>query len=482
MTDDRPAGGADGADDPSEDERAARLAALLSVDIALPARGHVPEGSGAGVDETFRAFPAAERGDAAPEPVDTPLVPAPERGPRPEEVESAGGDAAPSGKAAPAPPADRGWRNAAWFGALAVLIIAGMVLAYVGSEIVRDSTEGEIVSQEIDPSSPGYEALVEATPTLVLFHESGEGLESVTVLTLPDPAGSGGGVILVPSRTVVDLPIFGEGPVEIAYDLGDPRVGAEGVGLLLGAAMSERVVVDDARWADLVGPVAPVILENPNELEVDGEVRFPLGRIALGPEDVGPYLSATVEGESDLARLFRHQLFWEAWLSAVRSDGSLGAVPGEVESGIGRFVRTIAAGDAIIETLPVDPAVEGAHGDEPAFLPDGPAVAGLVRTLVPFPVAPAPGLRARVRVLNGTRDLDEAASVAADLTPAGVQIVLVGNAASLDIEETTVSYSGDEYRDDAERIVEILGVGEVVEDDRPSDAVDITVTLGADHD
>ena len=480
MTDDRPVGGADGTDDPSEEERAARLAALLSVDIALPARGRVPDGSAADVDETFRAFPAAERGEAGPEPVDTPLVPAAEHEPQSHAVEPDGG---PVPGADPVPPrADRGWRNAAWFGALAVLIVSGIVLAYVGSEIVRDSTEGEIVSQETDPSSPGYEALVEATPTLVLFHDSGEGLEAVTVLTLPDPAGSGGGVILVPSRTVVDLPIFGEGPVEIAYDLGDPRVGAEGVGLLLGAAMSERVVVDDARWADLVEPVAPITLENPNELEIDGEVRFPLGRISLAAEDVGPYLSATVEGESDLARLFRHQLFWEAWLSAVRADGSLGAVPGEVESGIGRFVRTIAAGDAIVETLPVDPAVEGAHGDEPAFLPDGPAIAGLVRTLVPFPVAPAPGLRARVRVLNGTSDIGEASSVAADLTPAGVQIVLVGNATSLDIEETTVSYSGDEYRDDAEQIVEILGVGEVVEDDRPSDAVDITVTLGADHD
>ena len=437
MTDDRPAGGADGTDDPSQEERAARLAALLSVDIALPARGHAPEGS-ADLDETFRAFPAAERDDGATEPVDTPLVPAPETAPQPAGVEPSAdepsADRAPTADAPPEPRTDRRWGNVAWFGALAVLIVSGIVLAYVGSEIVRDSTEGEIVSQETDPSAPGYEALVEATPTLVLFHDSGEGLEAITVLTLPDPAGSGGGVILVPSRTVVDLPIFGEGPVEIAYDLGDPRVGAEGVGLLLGAAMSERVVVDDARWADLVAPVAPITLENPNELEVDGEVRFPLGRISLAPEDVGPYLSATVEGESDLARLFRHQLFWEAWLSAVRADGSLGAVPGEVESGIGRFVRTIAAGEAIVETLPVDPAVEGAHGDETAFVPDGPAVAGLVRTLVPFPVAPAPGLRARVRVLNGTSDVGEAPSVAADLTPAGVQIVLVGNATSLDIE------------------------------------------------
>lgn len=481
MTDDRPAGGADGTDDPSEEERAARLAALLSVDIALPARGHVPDGSGAGVDETFRAFPTAERDEAASEPVDTPLVPDPEPKPHPADLAPAP-DVGPIVDAVAAPRTERGWTDAAWFGGLAVLIVAGIVLAYVGSEIVRDSTEGEIVSQETDPSSPGYEALVEATPTLVLFHDSGEGLEAVTVLTLPDPAGSGGGVVLVPTRTVVDLPIFGEGPVEIAYDLGDPRVGAEGVGLLLGAAMSERVVVDDARWADLVGPVAPITLENPNELEIDGEVRFPLGRISLAADEVGPYLSATVEGESDLARLFRHRLFWEAWLSAVRADGSLGAVPGEVESGIGRFVRTIAAGDAIVETLPVDPAVEGAHGDEPAFLPDGPAVAGLVRTLVPFPVAPAPGLRARVRVLNGTTEIGEASSVAADLTPAGVQIVLVGNATSLDTEQTTVSYSGDEYRDDAERIVEILGVGDVVEEDRPSDAVDITVTLGADHD
>jgi hypothetical protein len=105
----------------------------------------------------------------------------------------------------------------------------------------------------------------------------------------------------------------------------------------------------------------------------------------------------------------------------------------------------------------------------------------LVARLIPFPVSPSPGARARARVLNGTPDTTLAASAASSLPPAGVEVIIVGNASSFDVEETTIAYFGDDFRDEAEAVADILGVGEVVEDERPSDAVDITVTLGADY-
>lgn len=456
MTEQRPAGGPDGAVGAS-DQRAERLAALLSVDISRI--------------ETARGLLRART-------VPSPAEPA---GAREEEAGGEPPDGGPDGTASRTPGAMvPPWRTAVSFGVLFALIAAGVGLAYAGTRILRDSTEGEAVAQVTDPAAPGFEALVEATPTMVLFHDRGDGLDSITVLTLPDPDGVGGGVILVPRRTVVELPVFGQNPVEVAYDLGDVRVGAEGVGLLLGAAMGESQVLDDERWATLVDPVAPLVIDNPNPLEIDGELAFPVGEIELRAQDVGPYLAASEDGESDLARLFRHRLVWEAWLDAVAADGSTGAVPGEIESGIGRFVRAIAAGEAIIETLPVEPA-SAPFGEETAFVAEGEAVTGLVRTLVPFPLSPAPGLRARTRVLNGTADTSRAMAVAADLTPAGIEVVLVGNAQELDAAETTVRYLGDEFRDEAERIVDLLGVGEVLVEDRPSDVVDITVTLGADY-
>ncbi len=305
--------------------------------------------------------------------------------------------------------------------------------------------------------------------------------DSITVLTLPDPNGGGGGVVTIPTRTVTEVPIFGLSPVALAYNFGNSQVATEVVGALIGTGLRDSAVVDAQRWADLVAPVAPLTLDNPNELVVDGQVRFPVGPITLQPEDVGPYLQARVDGESDLARLYRQQLFWKAWLDAVAADGTPAAVPGELDSGIGRFVRSIAAGRRVIETFPVKPAAEGRFGDEEAFLPQPDDDAALMNRLVPFPVSPAPGARARLRLLDGTTDTSRAAKVAAALPPAGVQVVLIGNATSLDQETTTVRYAGAEFRDEARAVVDILGVGEVTEDTRPSEAADITVTLGADY-
>ena len=213
------------------------------------------------------------------------------------------------------------------------LIVSGVALAYVGTRIVRNSTEGRVVTPIDDPSAPGFEALVDPTPTLVVLHDTGGIIDAITVLTLPDPDGGGGGVLMVPTRTIHELPVFDVNPIEYAYDLGDPAFQADVVGRLLGAAMLESTVVDTSRWADLVAPVAPLGLDNPNELVVDGEVRFPAGEIELGAADIGPYLEATVEGESDLARLFRHETFWTAWIDAVAADGTDAAVPGELDHG-----------------------------------------------------------------------------------------------------------------------------------------------------
>ncbi|MGK2928675.1 MAG: LCP family protein [Acidimicrobiales bacterium] len=420
----------------SPDERDRRLAALLSVDIGAAVRAHAEQH-----DSTRTSTP----------------IPVPARRQRPT------------------------WFVVLAFGVLAGLLLAGVGLAYAGTRLIRSSTEGEVFTPVNDPTAPGFEALVDPTPTLVMLHDVDGLLDAITVLTLPDPDGAGGGVVLVPDRTVADIPAFGDIPVEAAYDLGDAQFAAQSVSGLLGAAMLETAVVDAGRWADLVAPVAPITLDNPNELRIDGDVRFPIGTIDLEASDVAAYLEADDFEGSDLARLARHQLFWEAWLEAVEDEGTAGAVPGELDSGIGRFVRTLARGSAVVETLPVRPVGDDRYGPERAFFPEGGPVTELLTRLVPFPVSSAPGARARLRLLNGTTDTSIASSVAADLPPAGVELVLIGNAGSLDHDTTTVRYVGEETREEALAIVDILGVGEVVEEPRPTDAADITVTLGADY-
>ncbi|MDE0802652.1 MAG: LCP family protein [Acidimicrobiales bacterium] len=455
MTDDVP-----GPSSPDADDRAKRLAALLSVDIERTTsptkQPHVPV--------------------AMPVPASTATTSDPEASPDPpsELASTAGSGPAPAD-------ADRGGVGAVAWVLLVLLVGTGVALGYAGLRIVRNSTEGQVLAPIDDPTEPGFEAVVDPTPTLVVMHDNDGLLDALVVLTLPDPDAGGGGVILVPERTVMDLPLFETNPIEAAYDLGDPVFAADSTGLLLGVAMQESTVVDADRWADLVTPVAPIRIDNPNELSVDGEVRFPPGEIELAPADVGPYLEARVEGESDLARLFRHEVFWNAWLDAIAADGTDGAVPGELDTGIGRFVRAIARGAREVQTLPVQDATPGRYGEEPAFVPKFDQMRTLADRLVPLPASPGQGIRGRVRVLNGTPDIAQAASVASRLPPAGVSVTVVGNAGSFDVAKTTVEYFGAEFRGQAEEIAEILGVGEAVEDARPSDSVDITVTLGADY-
>ncbi len=388
------------------------------------------------------------------------------------------------------PEAERGGRTATHIGAgtvLSVLVLValfatGAGLVYAGTRIIRSSTQGEILSRVSDPAAPGYEALVEPTPTLVLIHDVDGLVEGLTVLTLTDPGAGGGGVMFVPTRVVAELPVFETAPIEAAYDLGSPELQADVVGDVVTAGIDEHTVVDADRWAGLVAPVAPLTIDNPDDLEVDGELRFPAGDLELEAEDVGPYLAARAEGESDLGRLFRHEVFWDAWLEAVAAAGTPDAVPGELESGIGRFVRELAAGPRVLATLPVRPATLRGYDDEPVFRPVTADVTELVARLVPFPRSPRPGVRERVRVLNGTGDLDAAQRLARSLPALGVEVAVVGNARSLAQDTTTIAYVGPDHEDAADAIRDLLGVGEVLVDPRPGDVADITVTLGADHD
>ena len=336
--------------------------------------------------------------------------------------------------------------------------------------------------QETDPAAPGYEAIVSPTPTLLVIHDVDGIVADLTVLTLPDPSAGGGGVVLVPTRTVSDLPLFGEAPIETAYDLGTAELQAEVVGDVLTTGIGEVVVVDADRWAGLVAPVAPLSIDNPDDIEIDGDVRFPAGDLELEAADVGAYLEAAQEGESDLARLFRHRTFWEAWLEAVAAADDPSAVPGELEAGIGRFVRALAGGPTVVETLPVEPVTIEDYDDQPSFAPQADEVAALVADLVPLPRSPRPGVRPRVRLLNGTEDLDEARELALALPPVGVEVSVVGNARTQDERTTTIAYVNPSHEEAAMAIRDLLGVGEVMVDPRPSDVVDITVTLGADHD
>ena len=374
-------------------------------------------------------------------------------------------------------------QRSAFAAAVAVLTLAVPVLAWIGFREVVKSQSGTRVDQVKDPSAPGFEAVVERTPTSLLVQLGDDGTPvSLTVLAL-NADDAGGAVLFVPIATLITLPDGNVVPLSDAYGPGGLIGIRDATALVVGIGFDEANEVDGARLAQLVDPVAPLTVQNPDDLVVDvggaDPVTFEAGPIELQANQVGLYLSARGSDESDLARLVRQEAFWEAWLAAVAASTDAAVVPGETTSGIGRFVRGLAGGSVRFETLPVSSAPPGA-GDGEFFEAQDAAVDAVVADLVPFPVSPAPGTRPRVRLLDGGPDVTGRDRAAHLLVRAGAEIDIVGNADRFGYEETTIVYYDPEREADAQRMQEALGTGTVRFEQADSDRTDVTVILGSD--
>lgn len=353
--------------------------------------------------------------------------------------------------------------------ALVVCVVAAAGLTLLGVTTLRESRTGRtVVSAE--PDEPGFEGFLEPTPTLAVRVVHDGALQAAYVLSL-GTADLGGGVLLIPADTLVGSGDLGTLALAHAFGGGEDNVRGA-IESVAGAGLDEMVTIDDVRWAELVAPVSPIRLDNPDEVG-----RFPSGPLELGPDDVGDYLSARGEGETALAALVRHEVFWEAWLSQVSGAGE-GAVPGELASGLGRFVRGLAGGVHEIREMPVT-EIERDSG-EVEYAVDEAARGDLVVTLIPYPRGTANAPRTLVRLLDGTGDQQHVPRMAPRVVASDASIVVVGNADRFDYETTQIRYHRPEQRQAAERLQRDLGVGEVIEDVRPIDSFDVTIVLGTD--
>lgn len=368
---------------------------------------------------------------------------------------------------------------------MAVLAASVPVLVFLGFREVANSRSGRLVDVTLGPDEPGYEAIVARTPVLLLAHidrgddeDAERRLLSLTVLALSTGTG-GGAVLFLPVATEVDS---GGSPTALAavYERDGLAGLRDAAAHLVGTSFDEAIEVDAEFLAQVFAPVAPLEIANPDDvITEDGDRTFPAGPIELS-DDVGPYLAAKGEQESDLARLVRHEAVWSAWLSAVAASTDPGVVPGETNSGLGRFVRALAAGSQRFESLPVEPSSDTNGGE--GFRADTTAVNDLLSELVPFPASPTPGARLRLRVLNGLAADDTRRDAALRaLVHAGAEIETIGNAQRLDHEETSITYYDPNHQAAADLFRAALGVGTVVLENVGAEIADVTVILGRDY-
>lgn len=374
-------------------------------------------------------------------------------------------------------------RRAVFAGALLVLFALIPVLAVLGLQAALDTTSNTAAT-DADPNAPGYQALVAPTPTTLALEVAPEGTLAGATLVASSGDGAGGSVLFVPGDLLTDAAGTGSQTLADLQATGGSTATANALRSLFHVGFDQVVTIDAARWAQLVGPVAPISFENSDELvrttaSGETEVAFRAGPLSLAATDVAEYLAARSEGEDEAAYLYRHELFWRAWLAAVAQRGTADAVPGEVGSGLGGAVRTLAKGSTRYVSLPVSP-VEALTGSQPNFRVDADQLSSLLAELVPFPSAGQPGDRVKVRLLDGTGDRVHALDAASVLVPAGAEIAIFGNAERFDHDTTVVRYYNPAHRAAAESMATALGVGTPELQEDQTDTVDVTVIVGRD--
>ncbi|MDE0216398.1 MAG: LytR C-terminal domain-containing protein [bacterium] len=349
------------------------------------------------------------------------------------------------------------------------LAAAVPLLVWLGWAAISDSSDGTDVSATADPSAPGYQAYLDPTPTLLLIHGDGDGLDGVTLLALTDAGVEGAALFLAPETMTT------AGPLGTRWIESGSTGVVDAVAKLLGIRVGEVQVVDDRGWTAMVSAVAPIPLNNPDALvSAIGETRFEPGVLALAAADVGPYLGWRNPGESPVAALFRHELLWGAWLEQVALSSMPDVIPGETDRGVGLFVRALAAGQARLEAAPSAIDASG------AVVLDAPGVGGLVNEMVPFPTSASGGSSPRVRLLNGTGAPGLIETAARTLSRAGAQITIIGNATEFGWETTKIAYHDIGFASHAEAYRDALGVGSVIAEEQPDSSIGVTVTFGAD--
>ncbi len=365
------------------------------------------------------------------------------------------------------------WWRIGFPAALCLLVLAIPVLVWAGTRVLLDSNDGRLVSRVTDPAAPGWEAVLEPTPTeLVLTIGADNDLQGVAALILS--GDDSGAVLQIPPETIVGRP--GD-EVTLAFLWAFSGEGAvrDGASEILNLGFTDTQVIRPDRWPTLVAPVSPLTINSPDPaVGADGQIVFPRGSIEVPAQQVATYLATRSPTETDVARLVRIEAFWRAWLNATGTAG-LQSVPQPVEQGLGRFLGALGVGQVQFLTLPV--TQEGPVPGE-VYRPQPEGVAATVAELVPFPVGP-PGGRTTIRVLDATGQLDHGTTAAVTLGAASGQVEVIGNAAEFGDPVSQIIYFDDATLADAERLRAALGVGELVRSQERS-AVQVTVVLGAD--
>jgi len=230
-------------------------------------------------------------------------------------------------------------------------VVAGLVAASAGTPRDRDAAPSSAPERAPSDLEPAVE---EPGRVLLLAHRGADG-RTAALLAVGFAGDGTGSAVLVPSSTLVEVPSLGTQAVADVEPLGSPELLEAAIERVLGIAVDETVVVDDAALVAAIGATARMQLELTRAVRVDD--RF--GGIALdaGVHDVDATtavrLLTGVETATDLERQQTVQSVIDAWRRRLVDE----AVAAEVLALVPELETFVAhAGDRLrYATLPVEP-------------------------------------------------------------------------------------------------------------------------------
>jgi len=361
---------------------------------------------------------------------------------------------------------------------IAALGIAAIVLIAFVVQLWPDSG-GVDPDAAADNAKP---AAIAVHPPVLLAQQDGAGNAVSLTMLVPGAKNKGGALLLIPPGTMTEVVGLGLEPVGASLGLGGPQRLDGTVENLLGVTIGESLALDDARLTALVQPAGPLSIRVPERVEeVDPKglvnVLYEAGLHRIEPVDVPRFLAAKAQS-NDLARLARHQAFWDAWLARLRTNRA--AIPKEPPA-LNKALTALVAGEGdevVTRVLPVLSLGTGSGGIE-LYQADKVEVRSLVGTLFPGQT-PGAAARPRLQILNGTGQIGLAQKVSERLAGEGVEVKLTGNAGRLDYAETQIVFYRREDEAVAQRIQKAMGAGRVVLSRNPLDVVDVTIIVGRD--
>ena len=272
---------------------------------------------------------------------------------------------------------------------LAVTLVAGGVLAYVGVETVRTSRAGKSVSTVTDPTQPGFEAFLEPTPTLLLIHGVGHAADARSAVLALNSGDVGGSIAArapghargrlgtAPTRSAV-VAAFRRSPTAIVPGAADPCSGRDHRG---------------RSWSTTpVGPSSWRPSRRSPSRTPTPSASSPPDRSRWRPTRSARTSTRAAKGRASWRGRLRQQLFFEAWADAVAASSDAGRrCPARSSRASAGSCGGLPTGRARSRRCPVVEDADSQFGERLGWTSTPTAVRSSSPTLVPFPTPATPG-------------------------------------------------------------------------------------------